>query len=167
MKIGVVLWLASLMMTGYSLYANLENKWLLMPPVWVMFIMTVIAFILIFRDRSRGRFLALVGTGGTAILLITALMLTSLASSMGAREYIKSVESPEGDYKVEVYRINPGASGGYRILAELHGALWFKKRIYNQERVEDIPVRWEDEHTVVFGELPLDLKEGETHGYGQ
>lgn len=167
MRTGVILWLATLMMTGYSLYANLENRWLIMPPVWVMFLITVVAFILIFKGRGRGRMFSLVGTGMTATLLITALMLTSLASSMGAREYVKSVESPDGTYEVEVYRINPGASGGYRILAELHGALWFKKRIYNQERMEDIPVEWEDEQTVVFGELPLDIKEGETHGYGQ
>lgn len=111
--------------------------------------------------------LSLIGTGGTAILLLTVLLLTSLASFMGAREYVKSVESPDGTYEVEVYRTDSGAAGGYRILAELHGVLWFKKRIYNQERKEDIPVRWKDEHTVVFGERPLDLEKGETHGYGR
>ncbi|WP_256464174.1 DUF5412 family protein [Halobacillus amylolyticus] len=48
---------------------------------------------------------------------------------------------------------------------ELNGPLWFKKRIYYQERTENVDVEWESNDTVSINNHILNLDEGDTYGY--
>ena len=84
---------------------------------------------------------------------------------MGINEYIRSVNSPDDHYTIDFYRYDAGAAGSFGIRGELNGPLWFKKRIFYQDSVEQVKVEWENNNTVTINNRTLNLKEEDTHGY--
>ncbi|WP_077622666.1 DUF5412 family protein [Sediminibacillus massiliensis] len=160
-------------MAIYSLYSNIHNMWLIAPPNYILFLISVFTFIFGvkgFQDKrspwSKLRsWLTVTFSALLSILLLTALILMLLASSMGANKHIKTVTSPENDYTLKFYRWDAGAAGSFGIRGELHGPLWFKKRFYYQETIEKVDVEWESNRVVTINNLALNLDEGETHGY--
>ncbi len=84
---------------------------------------------------------------------------------MEANKHVKTIHSPNGDYTVDFYRWDQGATGTFGIRGELNGPLWFKKRIYIQKRMEDVSVDWQSNDIVSINNHILNLKEGETFGY--
>lgn len=72
---------------------------------------------------------------------------------------MKSVQSPEGQYTIDFYRVDAGAMGTFGIMGELNGPLWFKKNIYSERHAEQAELEWEDEHIVVINGHRLDLRE--------
>ncbi|WP_167360071.1 DUF5412 family protein [Halobacillus dabanensis] len=102
-------------------------------------------------------------------LLTTALILGSLLtislSSLGAKEKLKTVKSPDGAYVIDFYRFDAGAAGTFGIIGELNGPLWSKKKLYYQQRTEEVNVEWQGEEVVIINNKELNLKKGEVYGY--
>jgi hypothetical protein len=100
-----------------------------------------------------------------SIVLFLAILLSLFASWLGANEHIEIVHSPDGNYTIDFYRFDVGAAGSFGVRGELNGPLWGKKRIYYQNRVEEVEVEWENNTTISINNHILNLKDGDTYGY--
>lgn len=157
----------------YSLYSNLSHTWLIAPPNYILLIISLLAFILGilgFKDKRNWRtktrsWVTVIISLLLSVVLFLATLLTLLASSFGANEHIKTVQSPDGNYTIEFYRYDAGAAGSFGIRGELNGPLWFKKRIYYRDKQEEVEVEWKNNSTVSINNHSINLKEGETYGY--
>ena len=157
----------------YSLYSNINNSWLISPPNYILFIISVLAFILgikglkdkrNWRTKTRS-WLTIILASLLSIVLFLALLLTLFFSSFGANELIKTVSSPDNSYTIDFYFWDAGAAGTFGVRGELNGPLWFKKRIYYEKRTENVTVEWKSNHEVSINNRILNLNEGETFGY--
>lgn len=158
----------------YSLFSNIKGTWwLIAPPNYILIIFSLLAFalgIIGFKDKSNWRaktrsWLTVILSALLFIALFLAILLTLFASLLGVNERIETVQSPDGSYTIDFYRFDAGATGTFGVRGEINGPLWFKKRIYHQQRVEQIEVEWLDNNTVSINNHKLNLKEGETYGY--
>jgi hypothetical protein len=157
----------------YSLYSNLNHTWLIAPPNYILFGFSLLALILGiigFKDKRNWRtktrsWLTIILSLLLSIVFFLAILLTLFASSFGANEHIKTVQSPDGNYTIDFYRYDAGAAGSFGIRGELNGPLWFKKRIYYRDKEEQVEVEWKNNSTVSINNRTLNLKEGETYGY--
>ena len=159
--------------TFYSLYSNINNTWLISPPNYILFIISVLAFILgikglkdkrNWRPKTRSG-LTITLSSLTSIALFLALSFTLLASLFGENEHIKTVSSPDTSYTIDFYSWDAGAAGTFGVRGELNGPLWFKKRIYYEKRTENVFVEWKSNSKVSINNHILKLNEGETFGY--
>ena len=157
----------------YSLYSNINNTWLISPPNYILFIISVLAFILgikglkdkrNWRTKTRS-WLTITLSSLLSIALFLALSFTLFFSSFGANEHIKTVSSPDNSYTIDFYRWDAGAAGTFGVRGELNGPLWFKKRIYYEKRTENVNVEWKSNNKVSINNHILKLNEGETFGY--
>lgn len=132
----------------YSLYSNINNTWLISPPNYILFIISVLAFILgikgledkrNWRTKTRS-WLTITLSSLLSIALFLALSFTLFFSSFGANELIKTVSSPDNRYNIDFYLWDAGAAGTFGVKGELNGPLWFKKRIYYEKRIENVNV---------------------------
>lgn len=157
----------------YSLYSNLSHAWLIAPPNYILFVFSLLAFtlgIIGFKDKRNWRtktrsWLTVILSLLLSIVLFLAVLLSLFASSFGANEHIKTVQSPDGNYTIDFYRYDAGAAASFGIRGELNGPLWFKKRIYYRDTEEQVEVEWKNNSTVSINNRTLNLKEGETYGY--
>ena len=160
-------------LVAYALYSNIGNTWQLAPPNYVLLVMSLLAFtlgIIGFSDSRNWRFilrswLTVILSTLLFIALTLAILLSLFFSSLAANELLKTVKSPDGSYTIDFYKYDAGATGTFGVRGELNGPLWFKKRIYHQDRVEIVEVEWKDNSTVSINNRILNLKEGETYGY--
>ena len=156
-----------------SIYSNLNHGWHIAPPNYVLLLISLLAFIMgIFGFKDKRNWRARTRSWLTLILslflgsaLLLAVMLSLAASSLGANVHIETVKSPDDHYTIEFYRYNAGAAGSFGVRGELNGPLWFKKRIFHQDTIDQIQVEWKDSSTVSINNHILDLKKGETYGY--
>lgn len=154
-------------LAAYSLYSNINNTWLIAPPNYILLIISLFAFIsgiIGFRDKRNWRtktrsWLTVILSILMSIALFLAILLSLFASSFGVNEHIETVQSPDGNYTIEFYRYDAGAAGTFGVRGELNGPLWFKKRIYHQDRIEHVEVEWENNSTVSINNRILNLKE--------
>jgi membrane protease YdiL (CAAX protease family) len=160
-------------LTTYSLYSNIENNWLIAPPNYILLFVSVIVFILGikgFKDKrnwqakTRGWLAVILSLLLSTVLTLT-ILLSLFASSLGANEHIETVHSPDGNYTIDFYRFDAGAAGSFGVRGELNGPLWVKKRIYYQNRVEEVEVEWENNTTISISNHILNLEDGDTFGY--
>ena len=158
----------------YSLYSNIKGTWwLIAPPNYVLFIISSLAFalgIIGFKDKRNWRvktrsWVTVILSALLSIALFLSILLTLFASSFGVNELIETVHSPDGSYTIDFYRYDAGAAGTFGVRGEINGPLWLKKRIYHQQKVEQVEVEWLNNHTVLINNRKLNLKEGETYGY--
>ncbi|MFS0673845.1 DUF5412 family protein [Ornithinibacillus sp. 179-J 7C1 HS] len=157
----------------YSLYSNLNHTWMIAQPNYILLVFSLLAFvfgIIGFKDKRNWRtkirsWFTIILSLLMAIVLSLAVLLTLFASSLGANEYIKTVQSPDGKYTIDFYRYDAGALGSHGIRGELNGPLWFKKRIYYRDREEQVEVEWKNNSTISINNHTLNLKKGETYGY--
>lgn len=165
--------LSCLGLAAYSLYSNISHTWLIVPPNYILLIISLLAFILgIFglRDKRNWRtktrsWLTIILSLLTSIGLFLALSFTLFFLSIGANKHIKTVNSPDDHYKIDFYRYDAGAAGSFGVRGELNGPLWFKKRIYYQDTVEQVEVEWKNNSTVSINNHILNLEEGDTYGH--
>ena len=157
----------------YSLYSNITNTWLISPPTYILFIISLLAFILgikglkdkrNWRTKTRS-WLTIILSSLLSIVLFLALSFTLFFSAFGANEHIKTVSSPDNSYTIDFYLWDAGAAGTFGVRGELNGPLWFKKRIYYEKRIENVNVEWKSNHEVSINNRILKLNEGETFGY--
>ena len=151
----------------------MNNTWLISPPIYILLILAVLSLILGVKGlKDKRSWLTKTRSWLTislALLLSISLFLvlsfTLLFSSIGANEHIKTVSSPDDRYTIDFYRWDAGAAGTFGVRGELNGPLWFKKRIYYEQRIENIDVDWESDYKVLINNHTLDLKNGDTYGY--
>jgi len=158
---------------AYSLYSNVKNLWLIAPPNYVLLGVSIIALILGLKGLGyqKNKWVKVRSWVTITLSILTSLALalvfgfTAIFSFMGANEHIKTVSSPGNNYKIDFYRWDAGAAGSFGIRGELNGPLWFKKRIFIQQHLEDVNVEWKSDSQVLINHHLLDLDEGETYGY--
>lgn len=167
------LMLACLVLGAYSLYSNISNTWLIAPPTYILLVFSLVAFIfgiIGFKDKRNRHtkirsWLTVILSSILSIAFLLATLFVLLASGFGANKYLETVESPDETYTIDFYRYDAGAMGSFGVRGELNGPLWFKKRIYYQDNMENVDIKWENENTVSINNHLLDLKEGERYGY--
>lgn len=158
---------------AYSLYSNINNTWLIAPPNYILLLISLIALtlgIVGFKDKRNWRsktrsWLTVILSLLTSIGLFLALSFTIFFSSLGANEHIKTITSPDDNYTIDFYRYDAGAAGSFGVRGELNGPLWFKKRIYYQDTVEQVEVEWKNDSIVSINNHTLNLKKGDTYGF--
>ena len=159
--------------SGYWVYSNLNNTWQISPPVYVLLLISIAAFVLAIFGFKNTRsvwsairnWIAVILSLLVSLLLLFAFLLWLLFSGLGANEHIKTVHSPDGHYTIDFYRWDAGAAGTFGIRGELNGPLWFKKRIYLERRIETVEVEWINENKISINNHVLDLDVEETYGY--
>ncbi|GAA0335521.1 hypothetical protein GCM10008967_27770 [Bacillus carboniphilus] len=98
-----------------------------------------------------------------AVLTFHTLMMLTFGGVGDGTKHILTTHSPDGEYTIDFFVINPGAMGSFRVEGELNGPLWFKKLIYFERRVVNVDVQWLDNNTVKLNNHKLDLKNDETY----
>ncbi|WP_391560076.1 DUF5412 family protein [Robertmurraya sp.] len=165
--------LVCLGLVAYSLYSNISNTWLIAPPNYILLLISVISFIFGikgFKDNRNWQaktrsWLTVILSFLLSIALFLVILLSLFASLLGANEHIETVHSPDGNYTIDFYRYDAGAAGSFEVRGELKGPLWFKKRIYYQDTVEQVEVEWDNNSRVSINNHILNLKKGDTYGY--
>lgn len=172
LKCSIGLLLLSLSISVYALYSHLNNNaWLLAPPIYVLVAISVAAIVFGVKSMNQNNTkIKIVVSWSIAFLSVLLSVLLTLAFfismlSKGINEHVQTVHSPDGRYTVELYRFNAGAVGPFGVRGELDGPLWFKKRIYYQQRKQEVNVAWENDHTITINNQTLNLDEGETFGF--
>ncbi|MCM3398107.1 DUF5412 family protein [Oceanobacillus profundus] len=165
--------LVCLGLAAYSLYSNFTHAWLIAPPNYMLLIMSLLAFYLGvfgFKDKRNWRtktrsWITIILSSLLSIGLFLGVSLTLLLSLLGASEHLKTVNSPDDNYTIDFYRYDAGAAGSFGVRGELNGPLWFKKRIYYQDSIDQVEVDWKNNSTVSINKHILNLKEGDSYGY--
>ena len=164
--------LVCLGLAAYSLYSNINNTWLVAPPIYILLLMSLLAFILgsfgftdnrNWQTKARSWFTVILSSL-TSIGLFLVLSFT-LIFSFGTNEHIKTVSSPDNKYIIDFYQWDAGEAGTFGIKGELNGPLWFKKRIYYKKRTENVEVEWKSNSKVSINNHILNLDVGDKYGY--
>jgi hypothetical protein len=150
----------------YSFYSYLESSWLFAPPNYILLAMSITAFMLGIKGlKDNSRWLIKLRSWITvalsfllSVILSFTLLFSLLFSLMDADEYIKTVQSPNGDHTIDFYRFDQGATGTFGVRGELNGPLWFKKRIYNQKGIEEVNIKWLSNNIVSINNHILHLE---------
>ncbi|RPF55501.1 DUF5412 family protein [Aquisalibacillus elongatus] len=158
-------------LAAYSLYSNIYHTWLIAPPNYILFIISLLALTLgiLGLEDKRNRltktrsWLTITLSTLTSIGLFVVLTFTAIFS--GVNEHVKTVNSPDGHYTIDFYRYNAGAAGSFGVRGELDGPLWFKKRIYYEDSAHLVEVEWKDDSTVEVNNHTLNLNKGGSYGY--
>lgn len=158
---------------AYSFYSNINNNWLIAPPNYILLILSLAAFIFGingFKDKRNRHtttrsWLTVILSSILSIAFLLATLFVLVATGFGANKYLETVQSPDGTTTIDFYQYDAGAMGSFGVRGELNGPLWFKKRIYYQDNIENVEVKWENESTVSINNHLLDLKKGERYGY--
>ncbi|KGR77234.1 DUF5412 family protein [Ureibacillus manganicus] len=159
--------------SGYWIYSNINNTWQITPPVYVLLILSIAAFILAicgFKNTysvwsAIRNWIAVILSLLVTLFLSFVFLLWIFFSGLGANEHIKTVQSPDGHYTIDFYRWDAGAAGTFGIRGELNGPLWFKKRIYLERRIETVEVEWINDNKISINNHVLDMDVEETYGY--
>ncbi|GGM43032.1 hypothetical protein GCM10011351_31260 [Paraliobacillus quinghaiensis] len=158
---------------AYSLYSYINNTWLVVPPSYILLLVAILAFCFAVAGMMKEEgywwaiirsWLVLILSALTSTALLLVLLFTSVFS-FGGNTHIKTVSSPDETYTINFYRWDAGAAGSFGVRGELNGPLWFKKRIYYQDRAEQVEVEWESNDSVSINNHILKLDEGDTYGY--
>lgn len=156
----------------YSFYSILSHTWKIAPPNYILFAFSLLALIfgiIGFKDKRSWRtktrsWSTVILSLLLSIVLLLAILLSLSFSWFGPIEHIKTVQSPDGNYKIDFYSYDGGATGSSGIRGDLNGPLWFKKTIYYRDGEGQTEVEWKNNSTVSINNRILNLKEGETFG---
>ncbi|MEY8746088.1 DUF5412 family protein [Paenibacillus tundrae] len=100
------------------------------------------------------------------ILVATLLFVVTLTSIFsGAKVLLTNTHSPDQHYTINFYKTDAGAMGSFGIVGELQGALWFRKAVYWESKVDQVELQWYNNHTVIVNGHPIDLASSETWGF--
>ncbi|WP_167751468.1 DUF5412 family protein, partial [Lentibacillus salicampi] len=139
----------------------------IIPNIYIIILLTFTTFILgILGFRSNNNLPSKIRSWFTVILslillivLFFAMIFTQLFSM--DKEYQSSTESPDNNYKIDLFKFDGGAGSSYGIIGELNGPLWFKKRIYIEDRVKTIETEWVNNYILSINNHELNVKNGE------
>jgi len=162
------LWAFYLCLLTILFFLNLIfSDWIVSPPSYILFLFAVIAFIVgIFGLKDKRNKVSTFRSWFTIILsllLSMVLFLGILLNFFISETLFKTTSSPNGNYEIEFYLTNGGATTAFGVIGKLDGPLWFEKTIYDDYRMDHANVEWIDDHTVLINNHRLDLKKGETY----
>ncbi|WP_246001106.1 DUF5412 family protein [Oceanobacillus piezotolerans] len=149
----------------HSIYAFHNQTWSVSPPVSILWLLTVIAFVMGivgFKDkRSR---VAIWRSWLTVLVTfsLSAILLLAIVVNTFTREPIETIQSPDSKITIDFYTVNGGAATSIGVLGIVDGPLWFKKNIYNDNNMHKADVEWTNNHTITINNHTLDLSKGET-----
>jgi fumarate reductase subunit D len=146
----------------------MNNQWLIIPPNYVILIFSFLVLflaILGFKDKSNkfAKLRSWISTVLSSILIFILIVIMSFTAMFsGSKELLKTAHSPGEKYTINFYKTDAGAMGTHGILGELEGPLWFKRVIYYEQKVDQVDLEWENNHTVLINDRKLDLMKGDT-----
>ncbi|WP_255551635.1 DUF5412 family protein [Sporosarcina sp. E16_8] len=154
-----------LMLALQALYASYYGTWQVAPPALTLWLLTVITFvtaIIGFKDKSsrwarwRSWLTVLI------VFPLSAIFLLGVAVNTIAREPLETAQSPDSKIIIDFYTLNGGAATSIGVSGVINGPLWFIKRIYYQDHMDRVDVKWTNNHIVTINNHTLNLKKGET-----
>ncbi|CAM3304876.1 DUF5412 domain-containing protein [Filibacter tadaridae] len=92
--------------------------------------------------------------------LVVIFLLGTMVNTF-AREHIESTQSPDSKISIDFYTLNGGAATSISVTGIINGPLWFKKRIYYEEPMQEVEVEWVNDHIVIINNHTLNLDKGE------
>ena len=78
--------------------------------------------------------------------------------------FLQTSVSPDGTYKLNAYRTEPGATTDFSIKVFLESGKK-EKRIYDAYHEKSVDIKWLDNHRVCINGKTLDLSEKETYDW--
>lgn len=93
---------------------------------------------------------------------LSAIFLLGVAVNTIAREPLETTQSPNSKIIIDFYTLNGGAATSISVVEIINGPLWFKKRIYYQDRMHKVDVVWINNHIIMINDNTLNLRKGET-----
>lgn len=158
--------LLCLFLTVHLAYTYFNQKWIVAPPSYILFLLAVLTFVfgmIGISDKTNGwSIMRSWITGIVAAFLCFVLFFSTFSYVLISEDHMLSTESPDKEYKIQFYLTNGGATTAFGVLGKLDGPLWFTKTIYNDYRMDQAEIKWIDNHTVSINNHILDLKEGDT-----
>lgn len=146
----------------------MNNKWLVIPPNYVILLFSIVALtlaILGFKDKFNKsvKLRSWISTVLSTILILIMIVVVSFTTMFsGSKELLTTTQSPDKQYTINFYKTDAGAMGSYGVIGELEGPLWFKKLIYSQHKVDQIDLKWDNNHTVLINDHKVNLMQGES-----
>ncbi|WP_458127230.1 DUF5412 family protein [Paenibacillus sp. Z3-2] len=152
----------------YSLYSNMNHKWLVSPPNYVILILSILGLALAllgFKDKSNKStkvrsWISMVLSVVLIFILIGAVSFTSMFS--GSKELLTTTHSPDKHYTINFFKTDAGAMGSFGVVGELKGPLWFKRVFYYEGKTDQVDLEWVDNHTISINDQKVNLLYGET-----
>lgn len=147
----------------YSLYANMNNQWLIAPPAYVLLVFSIFVLalaILGFQDRSNNfaKLRSWISVILSSVLVFLLLALTSFTAMFsGSKVLLTTTHSPDQHYTLKFYKTDAGAMGTFGVVGELQGPLWFRKVVYSERKADQVHLQWSNNHTVVINEHQVNL----------
>ncbi|MEO2206639.1 DUF5412 family protein [Paenibacillus pabuli] len=152
----------------YSLYSNMNNQWLIVPPAYVLLVTSIFVLalaILGYKDRSNNfaKLRSWISVILSAVLIFLLLVVASFTAMFsGSKVILTTTHSPDQHYTLKFYKTDAGAMGTFGIVGELQGALWFRKVVYSERKTDQVHLEWSNNHTVVINGRQVNLLQGET-----
>ncbi|UOQ44884.1 DUF5412 domain-containing protein [Halobacillus salinarum] len=149
----------------YSLFATVNQIWLLSPPIFVIWLLAVTTFIfgiIGFKDiRKRARLRSWLTV--FISFLLSAFLLLGIAVNTFAKDEIVTTHSPNSKYTINFYTMNGGAATSISTMGVLDGPLWFRKYIYKDNNMQKADIEWGSNYIVNINNHTLNLNKGETY----
>ncbi|MDR7071686.1 DUF5412 family protein [Fictibacillus barbaricus] len=164
---GFYLCLVCLMFTLLLFYTTSTQRWVVAPPSYFLWFLSIIAFFLGYlglKDKTnwiskwRSRY-----TITVSLMLSFVLFIGVLRLFFYSEELMFTTHSPDGQHTINFYLTNGGATTAYGVLGKLEGPLWFEKTIYDDYRMDRANVKWINNDKISINKHLLDLKKGETY----
>lgn len=159
-----ILCLLILVLSLQSLYASYYRTWQVAPPALTLWLLTVIAFVTgVMGFKYKSSRLARWRSWLTVLIAfpLSAIFLLGVAVNTFAREPIETAQSPDSKIVIDFYTLNGGAATSISVEGIVNGPLWFKKRIYYENRMHKVDVEWENNYIIIINNHPLNLDKGE------
>lgn len=162
-RIALLLVLILYFISSYSLYANMNNQWLIAPPAYMMLVFSIFVLVLAIlgiQDRSNNfaKTRSWISVILSSVLIFLLLALTSFTAMFsGSKVLLTTTHSPDQHYTLKFYKTDAGAMGTFGIVGELQGPLWFRKVVYSERKTDEVHLEWSNNHTVVINEHQVNL----------
>ncbi|SFP66291.1 DUF5412 family protein [Salibacterium halotolerans] len=146
-------------LTSYSWYSYVSRTWQVAPADFILLSVSIGLMVLGMPDTirkgrgwSKARALVTLSLSLLMCFALTAEMLFTSMFSFREATHIKTVESPDGAYGLDIYSWDAGAAGSFGISAHQNGPLWFTKPVYSETDARQAEVQWqEDGHVAING----------------
>ncbi len=159
-----LLCLFCLVLSLHSLYAAIYQEWSVAPPIFILLVIAIVAFvsgIIGFKSKRNGLSKLRSWLTVTISFSLSAVLLLGLVVNTFTRELIKTTQSADTDYTINLYTVNGGAATSIGVVGVVDGPLWFKKIIYRDNNMHKADVEWINNHIITINNHTLNLKEGE------
>ena len=156
-----ILCLILLGLSFQALYASYNRAWQLAPDALILWLLSIVVFIigiLGFKDKSSKQARWRSWLTVLIIVPLSIAFLLGVAVNTIAREHIETTQSPNNKTTIDFYTLNGGAATSISVTGIVNGPLWFKKRIYYENRMHKADVEWENSHIIIINNHTLNLE---------